>query len=189
MHTHSLAAYMRRIDRDDWNGAGDLMLSSVDALARAGAQFAICPDNTLHRAFDYVAARSRLPWLHIADVVADEAARRGFGRLALTGTRYLVESEVYPQRLSARGIESVRPDPRELVRGGEHQLAHAPPVAAVDALHVRGERGRVHRDFGVVVRAEERGALHADGPVAEGGALCGAGDDADVLCHNSILQP
>ena len=54
--------------------------------------------------------RSPLPWLHIADVVADAAQARGFHRLGLTGTRWLVESEVYPGKLAARGIEAVRPD-------------------------------------------------------------------------------
>ena len=54
-----------------------------------------------------------MPWLHIAEVVADEAARRGFRKLGLTGTRWLVESEVYPEKLAARGIAFLRPEPAE----------------------------------------------------------------------------
>ena len=96
MHTHSLAEYVKCIERDDWDGVGDLMLSSANKLAKAGADFLICPDNTIHQAFDYVQARSPLPWLHIARVVADEAAARGFTRLGLTGTRWLVAGPVYP---------------------------------------------------------------------------------------------
>ena len=53
------------------------------------------------------------PWLHIAEVVAGEAVNRGFQRVALTGTRWLVESEVYPEKLSARGLEYVRPSADE----------------------------------------------------------------------------
>ena len=113
MHTHPLADYMKVIDRDDWDAVGDLMLSSATKLKAAGAEFLICPDNTCHRAFSYVAERSPLPWLHIAEVVADEAVRRGFRRLALTGTRYLVESEVYPEKLAARGVGFVRPAAEE----------------------------------------------------------------------------
>ena len=109
MHTHSLGEYMKCIERDDWNGVGDLMLSSARKLAAAGAEFLICPDNTVHQAFAYVEARSPLPWIHIADVVGDEARSRNFKRLALTGTKYLVASEVYPERLKARGLQYVRP--------------------------------------------------------------------------------
>jgi aspartate racemase len=97
MHTHSLAKYMECIDRDDWDGVGDLMLDSANKLASMGADFLICPDNTIHQAFPYVKTRSPLPWLHIADVVLDEARRRGFNRVGLTGTRYLVNGPVYPK--------------------------------------------------------------------------------------------
>jgi len=109
MHTHSLAEYMKCIHRGDWTGVGDLMLSSAGKLAKAGANFLICPDNTVHQAMPYVESRSPLPWMHIADVVADEAIARRFRRLGLTGTKWLVESGVYPERLTARGVDSVRP--------------------------------------------------------------------------------
>lgn len=115
MHTHSLADYMRCIYRDDWQGVGELILSSADKLAKIGADFLICPDNTIHQALRFIEARSPLPWLHIAEVVAAEAQRRGFYRIGLTGTRWLVESETYPEKLAARGLEYVRPsaDDRE----------------------------------------------------------------------------
>jgi len=113
IHTHPLAAYMTRIYRGDWEGVGELMLSSAGKLATIGADFLICPDNTIHQALPHVGTRSPLPWLHIAEVVAAQAAERGFRRLGLTGTRYLVESEVYPEKLGARGIAHVRPAPAE----------------------------------------------------------------------------
>ena len=113
LHTHSLARYMEPIRRGDWPAVGELMLSSARVLAGAGADFLVCPDNTIHQALPHIADRSPLPWLHIAEVVADEAAARGFRRLALTGTRYLVASEVYPEKLAARGLSYERPEPAE----------------------------------------------------------------------------
>ena len=109
MHTHPLADYMECIDRGDWQGVADLMLSSANKLAAIGADFLICPDNTIHRAFDEVVARSPLPWLHIAEVVAAQAAAQGYRRLGLTGTRWLVDSDVYPAKLAAQGLAVVRP--------------------------------------------------------------------------------
>jgi aspartate racemase len=113
MHSHSLADYMQCIYRDDWQGVAELMLSSANKLAKIGADFLICPDNTIHQAFPRFQAQSPRPWLHIAEVVAEEAVQRGFGRLGLTGTRWLVESEVYPEKLTARGLEFVRPSAPE----------------------------------------------------------------------------
>lgn len=113
MHTPPLADYVDCLDRGDLQGVADLMLASAHKLARAGADFLICPDNTIHQAFDRVQPASPLPWLHIAQVVAAEAAARGYRRLALTGTRWLVDSEVYPAQLGALGLACVRPTEAE----------------------------------------------------------------------------
>jgi aspartate racemase len=111
MHTPSLADYVQCLDREDWRGVGELMLGSANKLANIGADFLICPDNTIHQALGHIEARLPLPWVHIAEVVAAEAVERGFRRLGLTGTRWLVESAVYPEKLGARALEYVRPSP------------------------------------------------------------------------------
>lgn len=111
MHTPSLASYVSCLDRGDMAGVGELMLASARKLASIGADFLVCPDNTIHQAFSYVESRSPLPWLHIAEVVALEASNRGYKRLGLTGTRWLVNSEVYPEKLREKGMECVRPGP------------------------------------------------------------------------------
>jgi len=127
MHTHSLGDYVECLERDDWQGVGELMLSSAEKLARIGADFLICPDNTIHKALPLIMERSPLPWLHIAEVVASEGAERGFKRLGITGTRWLVDSEVYPEKLAARGLDHLRPNAgerREINRIIMEELTH-----------------------------------------------------------------
>jgi aspartate racemase len=116
MHTPSLAKYFECLGKGDLEGVAELMLDSARRLEAAGAQFLICPDNTIHQAVDLVSPKSPLPWLHIAEVVANEAKARGFKRVGLTGTRWLVESRVYPEKLEARGIEWLRPVPEDCER-------------------------------------------------------------------------
>lgn len=113
LHTPSLADYTACLERGNWQGVADLMLASAEKLARSGADFLICPDNTIHAAFPLVEPHSPLPWLHIVEVVAEEALQRGFRCLGVTGTRWLVESEVYPEKLKARGLAFLRPEPAE----------------------------------------------------------------------------
>jgi aspartate racemase len=115
MHTYSLGDYMVPTVRDDWPGVAEMMLASANKLAAIGADFFICPDNTLHQALPYLEARSPRPWLHIAAAVAEAAAARGFRHVGLTGTRWLVESNVYPVQLASRGIGYLKPavDERE----------------------------------------------------------------------------
>jgi aspartate racemase len=105
MHTHPLAAYMKYVLAGDWAGVAELMMSSAEKLARAGADFLICPDNTIHQAFDLVEHRSPRPWLHIAREVGCEAVRRNHKRIGVLGTRSLMESRVYPETLKGAGLD------------------------------------------------------------------------------------
>ena len=113
MHTPSFARYVECIENDNWRGVAEIMLESTRMLARIGAELIVCPDNTIHRALPYVVPRSPLPWLHIAEVVADEAGARGFRRVGILGTRWLVDSDTYPQKLEARGIAHLLPTVEE----------------------------------------------------------------------------
>ena len=110
MHTIPLAEYMKPIElTDDWEEVGGLMLKSAEVLERAGADFLVSPDNTIHEAMPYVVPRSPLPWLHIAEEVGKEAKRRRFKKLGITGTKFLVSGPVYPEKLEKMGIGYVRP--------------------------------------------------------------------------------
>jgi aspartate racemase len=75
------------------------MLTSTKKLVDIGADFAICPDNTIHQAFDFVIQESAIPWIHIAEAVAQEAKTRGYNHLGITGTKYLMTGPVYREKL------------------------------------------------------------------------------------------
>src|SRR5258708_20251098 len=101
MDGHNFEEYVKWMDAKDWAGVAELMLSSAEKLARAGADFLIAPVNTVHQAFDLIEHRSPRPWLHIAVEVANEAKRHGDKRLGILGTRARMEAPVYPKKLKA----------------------------------------------------------------------------------------
>lgn len=76
----------------------------IDRLVAAGADYFCCPDNTAHIALEAAGPPFALPGLHIAEVVADEAARRGFKRVGVLGTRWTMDGPVYRRALEARGM-------------------------------------------------------------------------------------
>jgi aspartate racemase len=128
LHCLPLADYVVCLDRRDLAGVADLMLRSARKLAAAGADFLICPDNTIHDALSLVLPASPLPWLHIAEVVSEEAQTRGFHNVGLTGTSWLVASNVYPEKLQARGLSYTRPsdaDRETMSRLIMNELVHA----------------------------------------------------------------
>ncbi|MBU6953226.1 aspartate/glutamate racemase family protein [Hahella sp. HN01] len=149
LHTHPVADYMPYLNEGDWRGVADLMLSSARKLAMMGADFAICPDNTIHQAFQMVQAESPIPWLHIAETVAQAAQTQGYRKLGITGTRFLMTGPVYPQALSRFNIDSLIPDEadreiidqvifNELVNGVFKEESRLRFNAAIQRLQDRG---------------------------------------------------
>jgi aspartate racemase len=110
IHSFPLADYMSFVSKLDWEGVAGLLLKSAERVASAGADFAICPANTTHEAFKFMGSRSPIPWLHIVEVVGDAAASQGLSKLGILGTKFLMETSLYPEVLSKRGIEAVIPD-------------------------------------------------------------------------------
>jgi len=110
MNSIPMARVMDPIRANDWEAVAGVLAESAHKVARAGADFAICPDNTYHQSFKYLIPQSPIPWLHIAGAVAKEANRLGYARLGILGTKYLVESDVYPEALKQFKIEREIPD-------------------------------------------------------------------------------
>lgn len=113
----ALARSMPGWDAGDYLAIRATLARSVARLARAGADFFACPDNTAHMALEQPGEDLALPGLHIAEVVAGQAARDGRRRVGVLGTRYTMDGPLYPAALAARGIaaEVPGPDDRALI--------------------------------------------------------------------------
>jgi aspartate racemase len=116
MHTPSLSDYMDHLQdgSEDWTAAAMVVVDSVERLRMAGADFAICPDNTIHEGIDLVRDKFSLPFLHIAEVVAAEAKRLGMERILILGTRYTAKSTYYDRAFTGLGLQQVMPNDDEV---------------------------------------------------------------------------
>jgi aspartate racemase len=119
MNSVPLAEHMRYIRANEWKTLAEVLVASAHKVKQAGADFAICPDNTYHQAFEYLIPQSPLPWIHIAQAVAEEASSLGYERLGIMGTKYLMEGGVYPGALKEFRIESQIPDEADRVKINE----------------------------------------------------------------------
>ena len=128
LHSIPMAAWMPALDAADYKQVGDLMLESARVVAQAGADFAICPDNSCHLSWNYFIDRSPIPWLHIGEVVATEAQRHKWRRAGLLGTRFTMTGPMYRDVFGSRSMEALPPSVedqeivdsviwKELVRG------------------------------------------------------------------------
>ena len=97
-------------ERGDLDAVRAVLAASAERLARVGCDFFVCPDNTAHLALERPGGDLSLPGLHIAEVVSAEAARRGSRRVGILGTRWTMESDLYPRALGRHGIGTEVPD-------------------------------------------------------------------------------
>ncbi len=145
----ALARCMPAWDAGDHAAILATLSVSAERLARAGADFFVCPDNTAHIALEQPGDDLALPGLHIGEVVADAAARAGQGRVGVLGTRYTMEGPVYPKALGRRGIAAEVPDPadrdivnriifNELVNGVFAESSRQEYVRIIERLAAKG---------------------------------------------------
>ena len=124
----ALARSMPAWDEGNYLSIRDTLATSVRRLAGAGADFFVCPDNTAHLALEQPGHDLDRPGLHIAEVVADQAARDGRTRVGVLGTSYTMDGPVYPRAFGSRGIAVELPegdDRRVLNRIIFDELVHA----------------------------------------------------------------
>lgn len=113
MHTHPLIRYMDYIEKNDWDGVASLMLSSTKKLAGAGADFGICPDNTVHTVFEKVAYQSPIPLISIIETAVQQCLVNGYKKVGVLGTIYTMQGSVYRDALSNLEIEMIIPNEKD----------------------------------------------------------------------------
>jgi aspartate racemase len=111
--TIPMARYMPHFEPLDPPAIARLLLESTRIVAAAGAQFAICPDNSCHLAYDEVVRESPIPWLHIAKIAVGEAQRRGFKHLGVLGTRFTMQMGLYERAVEGSGLTALVPTPAD----------------------------------------------------------------------------
>lgn len=145
----ALGRSMPAWDAQDLTTIRKTLATSVRRLAGAGADFFVCPDNTAHIALEWPGECLALPGLHIAEIVAEQAARDVRRKVGILATKYTMDSDLYPHALGRRDIESVTPDPddrrivndiifNELVKGIFTDEAHWAYLQVIGKLQDRG---------------------------------------------------
>ena len=142
---HSMEAW----ENSDYAPIRETHAESIDRLARAGAEFFACPDNTSHIAMEFPGPEFALPGLNIADIVAEQAVHLGMRRVGVLGTRFTMEGPAYRRAFDARGLAIEIPDADEraeinriifdeLVEGKFTDHSRARFVTIIDGLRMCG---------------------------------------------------
>ena len=141
---------LQRADR--WDDAAAILNRAALGLERAGADFFLICANTMHKVAEQVVRGVRIPLVHIVDVTAERVRAAGVRRVALLGTRYVMQQDFYTSRLRQNGLEVLLPEAadvpevnrvifEELVLGRIEPRSKARYLSIIEGLVGRGAEG------------------------------------------------
>lgn len=114
MHAEPFAEYLKALADQDWHAVGELLRRSAEALAKAGAEFCLTPDNAVQHGVQLAEAGSPIPWLGIPDLVAEAAVKEQRKVVGLIGTRMVTTGSTYQTLLGLKGIQVIAPSPGDI---------------------------------------------------------------------------
>jgi aspartate racemase len=89
------------------------LLGHIEALARAGADFAVIAANSPHLVFADVERASPIPLISIVQATANLAKLLSLKKLALFGAKFTMQASFYPDVFSHYGISLAVPNAQE----------------------------------------------------------------------------
>jgi aspartate racemase len=151
-----------------WDVIESILSEAALKLERAGADFLIIATNTMHQVADEVAAKLSIPLMHIADIAADALLAAGIKKAGLLGTKPTMEMDFYQNKLAARGLEVVTPEPaerntlhriifEELCQGKISDESRRTGLGIIDGLAKQGATGMILgcTELGLLFRPED----------------------------------
>jgi len=136
-----------------WDEVGDLLATAARGVEAGGADLLLMCTTAFHKVADQVADAVGIPFVHLADVVADACKARGLERVALLGTRFTMgQDPFFRDRIASHGLEVLVPDERhhetvnqiiygELVHGKVLDTSRTAVVSIIDELWDAGAQG------------------------------------------------
>jgi aspartate racemase len=162
----------RRMHAGQWDEAGELLADAARRLETAGAELIVLCTNTLHRVAPSIERALRVPFLHVVDVTAQAIGAAGVRQVGLLTTRFTMEDGFYVERLAARGVEALVPEPPE--REALHRIIFE------ELVHGRVSETARRTVREIALRLVQRGA---------GGVILGCTELGMVLSSEDVPFP
>ena len=102
---------------NDWKTIATMLSEIAIKLQNAGADCIVLCCNTAHKIAAEIKAKINIPFLHIADETAKEVAKHNMKKLALLGTKFIMEDPFFSTCLGNYGIDTILPgkDEQEVI--------------------------------------------------------------------------
>ncbi|UYV13378.1 MAG: amino acid racemase [Phycisphaera sp.] len=114
LHGEPFDKYLKAVADQDWETIGMLLRRSAECLAAAGADFCLTPDHVVQHAVQMAETGCPIPWLTMAELLADEVSQEGRQSVGILGTRMVTNGSAYQTHLGLKGVKVMTPSPEEV---------------------------------------------------------------------------
>lgn len=149
IHNEPLAKYVEAAKADDWHTVGDLLRRSAERLAACGAEFCFTPDNAVQHGVHLAEVGSPIPWLTMADLVAEALEQDRRRVVGIIGTKMVTMGSSYQTHLGLKGIQVLAPE--------EDEADELDRIIFEELVYGQIEKRSQDRVLGIVDRFAERG--------------------------------
>jgi len=124
MNHASISRATQHASTGDRQGLAAYFAGLLGRLKAAGATIGVVPAVTPHICIDELKAITPIPVVDLTQAVADHIKERRLSRVALFGTRFVIESDMYG-RLPGVGIVRPRDEEIEFIHDAYSEMAHS----------------------------------------------------------------
>ena len=114
----------------NWAALDEIMVDAAQSLEKAGAEIILICANTMHLCSPAIIKNVNIPLLHIAEATGQAIKAKGLSKVALLGTKYVMEKDFYKDLLTNKfGLEVLIPTAEE--RDYIHEVIYGELVQGV----------------------------------------------------------
>ena len=113
VYSANIHELMKFVDDNNWSGLSAWLLTKINFLKLAGAEFVAIASNTPHIVFDQVEAKAPIPLLSIVEATCSKVQELGLKNIGLMGTKLTMKADFYKKPFISKGISVVTPTEEE----------------------------------------------------------------------------
>lgn len=148
----NMAQLHRWRENERWDLIIDELAAAADNLLATGANFGLIANNTMHKVFEQVQSKTRLPLINLMQVTSNAVNARGIKKVALLGTSFTMSENFYANNLESNGLTVLVPENQEqqkihniimseLIRGQITESSRNVFKNIISNLIIRGAQG------------------------------------------------
>lgn len=101
------------MENGEWDNVVACLISGIDALYKAGADFAFISSNTPHIVFERINKKSPIPLISIVEETCKSANKLGMKKIGLLGTKFTMKNNFFQKVFDKSNIDIVVPKKEE----------------------------------------------------------------------------